>query len=64
MAGGCSVDQAIAGLQRGSVIAYPTEAVWGMGCDPRDEAAQQRLLALKLRPTGIRNAPTGAGFRL
>ena len=36
-------------LRSGGVIAYPTEAVWGLGCDPRDEAATLRLLALKQR---------------
>lgn len=34
----------------GGVIAYPTEAVWGLGCDPWNEAAVLRLLALKARP--------------
>ena len=43
------LDQAIAILRRGGVIAYPTEAVWGLGCDPFDEAAVTRLLALKQR---------------
>ena len=36
-------------LRQGGVIAYPTEAVWGLGCDPRDERAVLRLLALKER---------------
>lgn len=36
-------------LQRGGVIAYPTEAVWGLGCDPGNESAVLRLLALKRR---------------
>ena len=45
-----SMAGAAALLQRGGVIAYPTEAVWGLGCDPRDEAAVMRLLALKQRP--------------
>ncbi|MEO6155249.1 MAG: Sua5/YciO/YrdC/YwlC family protein [Thermomonas sp.] len=36
-------------LHHGGVIAYPTEAVWGLGCDPRNEAAVLRLLALKQR---------------
>jgi L-threonylcarbamoyladenylate synthase len=36
-------------LHRGGVIAYPTEAVWGLGCDPFDEAAVMRLLDLKQR---------------
>jgi L-threonylcarbamoyladenylate synthase len=44
-----SIAEAVATLRRGGVIAYPTEAVWGLGCDPFDEAAVQRLLALKQR---------------
>ena len=35
--------------QRGGVIAYPTEAVWGLGCDPFNEGAVTRLLVLKQR---------------
>lgn len=45
-----ALDEAVAILQRGGLIAYPTEAVWGLGCDPFDAAAVQRLLALKQRP--------------
>jgi len=37
-------------LHHGAVIAYPTEAVYGLGCDPLDEEAVYRLLALKSRP--------------
>ncbi len=37
-------------VRQGGVIAYPTEAVWGVGCDPWSEAAVERLLALKERP--------------
>lgn len=37
-------------LQEGGVIAYPTEGVWGLGCDPLNEAAVRRLLDLKQRP--------------
>ena len=37
-------------LQRGGVIACATEAVWGLSCDPANEDAVQRLLALKRRP--------------
>lgn len=40
---------AAAQLRRGGVIAYPTEAVWGLGCDPADERAVLRLLAIKQR---------------
>ncbi|MBE0486845.1 Sua5/YciO/YrdC/YwlC family protein [Marinobacter sp.] len=34
----------------GGVLAYPTEAVWGLGCDPWDQAAVERILQLKQRP--------------
>ncbi|WP_457808614.1 L-threonylcarbamoyladenylate synthase [Kushneria sp. EE4] len=36
-------------LQAGGVVAYPTEAVWGLGCDPDNTAALERLVALKAR---------------
>ncbi len=36
-------------LRSGGVIAYPTEGVWGLGCDPRNERAVQRVLAIKRR---------------
>jgi L-threonylcarbamoyladenylate synthase len=45
-----SLNQAVAVLQQGGVIAYPTEAVWGLGCDPYDQAAVTRLLQIKQRP--------------
>lgn len=45
-----SIPDAVAALKAGGVIAYPTEAVWGLGCDPFDEAAVLRLLAIKQRP--------------
>jgi L-threonylcarbamoyladenylate synthase len=41
--------RAIAALRAGGVIAYPTEAVWGLGCDPFNEAATSELLQLKQR---------------
>lgn len=44
-----TADEAARVLHRGGVIAYPTEAVWGLGCDPFDETAVTRLLALKQR---------------
>lgn len=47
---GPDLTAALAALRRGGVIAYPTEAVWGLGCDPFDEAAVARLLAIKQRP--------------
>ena len=45
-----SIADAVAVLHRGGLVAYPTEGVWGLGCDPFDQAAVLRLLALKRRP--------------
>ncbi len=36
-------------LHSSGVIAYPTEAVWGLGCDPQNPLAIRRLLELKQR---------------
>lgn len=36
-------------LAAGGVIACPTEAVWGLSCDPQNRSAVRRLLALKGR---------------
>lgn len=41
---------AVNALRQGGVIACPTEAVWGLSCDPANEDAVERLLALKSRP--------------
>lgn len=37
-------------LKLGELLAYPTEAVFGLGCDPDNEIAVHKLLALKKRP--------------
>ncbi len=37
-------------LKQGGVIAYPTEAVWGLGCDPFNQDAVLRILEVKQRP--------------
>lgn len=37
-------------LRAGGVIAYPTEAVYGLGCDPRNSDAVAALLEIKQRP--------------
>jgi len=36
-------------LKAGGVIAYPTEGVFGLGCDPNNEEAIDKLLSLKNR---------------
>lgn len=44
------LDAAAALLHGGGVLAYPTEAVFGLGCDPHDRVAFEKIFALKQRP--------------
>lgn len=43
------IRQAVSALRRGGVIAYPTEGVWGLGCDPFNPDAVAKILELKRR---------------
>jgi L-threonylcarbamoyladenylate synthase len=45
-----SISKAVRCLRDGAVIAYPTEAVYGLGCDPANEAAVEKILQMKNRP--------------
>ena len=36
-------------LHHQGIIAYPTETVWGLGCDPFDRASLERIIAIKKR---------------
>lgn len=44
------ISQAVRQLKQGGIVAYPTEGVFGLGVDPFNEVAVNRLLALKRRP--------------
>lgn len=44
------LDAAALLLRRGGVLAYPTEGVYGLGCDPRNRVAFEKIFALKRRP--------------
>lgn len=37
-------------LKMGGLILYPTDTVWGIGCDATNEAAVEKIYALKQRP--------------
>lgn len=43
------IQQAVKIIQSGGVISYPTESVFGLGCDPLNESAVNRILRLKNR---------------
>ncbi|HEY9132957.1 MAG TPA: Sua5/YciO/YrdC/YwlC family protein [Dyella sp.] len=57
------VDAAAELLRRGGVLAYPTEAVYGLGCDPHNREAFERLFALKQRPPTQGVLLIGASFQ-
>lgn len=44
------MEQAIEHLKNGGIILYPTDTIWGIGCDATHEAACQKIIALKNRP--------------
>lgn len=43
------VNKAVETLVKGGLLLYPTDTVWGIGCDATNEQAVQRLLELKGR---------------
>ncbi len=44
------VAKAVTVLKQGGIIIYPTDTVWGIGCDATNEQAVQRIFELKQRP--------------
>ena len=45
----CGLAKAAAILRNGGIVAYPTESVYGLGCDPCNRGAVMRLLRIKRR---------------
>ena len=37
-------------LQEGGIILYPTDTIWGIGCDATNELAVQKIIDIKNRP--------------
>ena len=44
------MEKAIEALKNGGIILFPTDTIWGIGCDATDETACKRITALKNRP--------------
>ena len=44
------IKQAVSVLRCGGVILYPTDTIWGIGCDATNEEAVQRVFDIKNRP--------------
>lgn len=45
-----TMNNEIEAYQQGGILAYPTEAVFGLGCDPDNQVAVEKLLEIKQRP--------------
>ncbi|MDY6147441.1 MAG: L-threonylcarbamoyladenylate synthase [Porphyromonas sp.] len=46
------VKETVSVLRSGGIVLYPTDTVWGLGCDATNEEAVQRLIRLKHRAQG------------
>ena len=45
------INEAVEVLRKGGVILYPTDTIWGIGCDACNEEAVEKVF--DLRPTAI-----------
>lgn len=43
------IDEAVEILRQGGIILYPTDTVWGLGCDATNSEAVEKIYALKKR---------------
>lgn len=43
------VEKAAKIIREGGVILYPTDTIWGLGCDPSNEEAVARIMTIKKR---------------
>ena len=46
-----TLQEAVEYLKDGKVILYPTDTIWGLGCDATNEEAVAKLLKIKKRDT-------------
>lgn len=44
------VNKALEIIQAGGIILYPTDTIWGIGCDATNESAVEKVIQLKGRP--------------
>lgn len=44
------IEQCLLTLQAGGIILFPTDTIWGLGCDATDPQAVEKLFVLKRRP--------------
>ena len=47
-----NLSEAVSTLRQGGLILYPTDTIWGIGCDATDDEAVRKIFALKRREVG------------
>lgn len=45
------IEQCLLVLKEGGLILYPTDTIWGIGCDATNKEAVEKIFQLKLRPS-------------
>ena len=45
------LEQSLSVLKSGGIIVYPTDTIWGIGCDATNEEAVERIYVVKERPS-------------
>jgi len=45
------IEQSLSVLKSGGIILYPTDTIWGIGCDATNEEAVERIFVVKQRPS-------------
>jgi L-threonylcarbamoyladenylate synthase len=46
------INECLTILRKGGVILYPTDTIWGLGCDPVNPAAVEKIFRIKSREQG------------
>lgn len=47
------IQNALSILKNGKILLYPTDTIWGLGCDPFNQEAVHQIYTLKKRPRNL-----------
>jgi len=48
---GWRLNRVVHALRKGAIVAYPSDTIWGLGCDPVNPLAVKKLQEIKRRPS-------------
>ena len=48
-----ALDRVVTAIAAGEVVVIPTDTVYGLACDPSNDAAVERIYTIKDRPAGL-----------